>query len=65
MVLFLYISHSGFKSEIWLLIAQVPVHCFSITFTIYGHGSKFGNVTSIMLMNILIFVSKSLRTKFI
>ena len=29
---FLFISHSGFKSGIWLLIAAVPVHCFSITF---------------------------------
>ena len=30
---FLFISHLGFKSWIWLLIAPVPVHCFSITFT--------------------------------
>ena len=29
---FLFISHFGFKSGIWLLIAPVPVHCFSITF---------------------------------
>ena len=27
----LFISHFGFKSGIWLLIASVPVHCFSIT----------------------------------
>ena len=26
-----FISHFGFKSGIWLLIAPVPVHCFSIT----------------------------------
>ena len=31
-VFFLFISHFGFKSVIWLLIAPVPVHCFSITF---------------------------------
>ena len=30
---FLFISHVGFKSGIWLLIATVPVHCFSITYT--------------------------------
>ena len=29
---FLFISHFGFKSGIWLLISPVPVHCFSITF---------------------------------
>ena len=29
---FLFIFHFGFKSEIWLLIAPVPVYCFSITF---------------------------------
>ena len=28
----LFISHFGFKSGIWLLIAPVPVHCFSNTF---------------------------------
>ena len=27
----MFISHFGFKSGIWLLIAPVPVHCFSIT----------------------------------
>ena len=31
---FLFISHFGFKSGILLLIATVPVHCFSITFRI-------------------------------
>ena len=30
----LFISRFGFKSGICLLIAPVPVHCFSITFTI-------------------------------
>ena len=25
---FLFISHFGFKSGIWFLIALVPVHCF-------------------------------------
>ena len=29
-----FISHFGFKSGIWLLIAPVPVHCFSITLVI-------------------------------
>ena len=28
----LFISHFGFKSGLWLVIAPVPVHCFSITF---------------------------------
>ena len=28
---FLFISHISFKSDIWLLIALVPVRCFSIT----------------------------------
>ena len=31
-VFFIIISLFGFKSGIWLLIAPVPVHCFSITF---------------------------------
>ena len=31
---YLFISRFGFKSGICLLIAPVPVHCFSITFTI-------------------------------
>ena len=31
-LLYLFISHFGFKSGICLLIAPVPVHCFSITF---------------------------------
>ena len=30
----LFISHFGFKSGIWLLIAPVPVLCFSITFLV-------------------------------
>ena len=29
---YLFISRFGFKSGIFLLIAQVPVHCFFITF---------------------------------
>ena len=29
-VIFLFISHFGFKSGICLLIVPVPVHCFSI-----------------------------------
>ena len=29
---FLFISHFACKSRIWLLIAPVPVHCFSTTF---------------------------------
>ena len=29
---YLFISRSGFKSGVCLLIAPVPVHCFSITF---------------------------------
>ena len=31
-LLYLFISRFGFKSGICLLIAPVPVHCFSITF---------------------------------
>ena len=31
-LLYLFISRFGFKSEIWLLIAPVPAHCFSITY---------------------------------
>ena len=31
-LLYLFISRFGFKSVICLLIAPVPVHCFSITF---------------------------------
>ena len=31
---YLFISRFGFKSGICLLIAPVPVHCFSITFVI-------------------------------
>ena len=30
---YLFIFRFGFKSGIWILIAPVPVHCFSITFT--------------------------------
>ena len=30
-VFFLFISHFGYKSGIKILIAPVPVHCFSIT----------------------------------
>ena len=30
---FLFISHFDFKSGIWLMIAPVPVHCFSILFS--------------------------------
>ena len=30
--IFSFIFHFVFKSGIWLLIAPVPVHCFSITF---------------------------------
>ena len=38
-------SNFGFKSGICLLIAPVPVHCFSITFIskTYGGCSKFGS----------------------
>ena len=31
---YLFISRFGFKSGICLLIAPVPVHCFSITFMV-------------------------------
>ena len=31
LLVFLFISHFSFKSGIWLLIAPVPVLCFSIT----------------------------------
>ena len=30
---FFVFPHFGFKTAIWLLIAPVPVHCFSITLT--------------------------------
>ena len=30
---FLFIFHFCFKTGIWLLIAPVPVHCFSINLT--------------------------------
>ena len=33
---YLFISRFGFKSGICLLIAPVPVHCFSITFNVQG-----------------------------
>ena len=36
-LLYLFISRFGFKSGICLLIAPVPVHCFSITFTSIWH----------------------------
>ena len=29
-ICYLFISRFGFKSRIWLLVASVPVHCFSI-----------------------------------
>ena len=35
---YLFISRFGFKSRICLLIAPVPVHCFSITFRIAPDG---------------------------
>ena len=38
--IFLFISQFGFKSGIWLLIAPVPVHCFSITLTISFYTFK-------------------------
>ena len=34
-VIFIYFPRFGFKSEICLLIAPFPIHCFSITF-MYG-----------------------------
>ena len=36
---YLFISRFGFKSGICLLIAPVPVHCFSITFNSMYHFS--------------------------
>ena len=33
-------SHFGFKNEIWLMIAPVPVHCLPITFDILTFTSK-------------------------
>ena len=35
---FLFISQFGFKSGIWLLIAPVSVHCYSITSNKYPHS---------------------------
>ena len=50
-MLYLFISRFGFKSGIRLLIAPVPVHCFSITFLIYvflfsgaGNCLRMGNI---------------------
>ena len=43
-LLYLFISRFGFKSGICLLIAPVPVHCFSINFgilTLFGVISVF------------------------
>ena len=36
-----HISHFGLKSGIWLLIAPVPVHCFSITSNSSIYFQKF------------------------
>ena len=33
----------GIKSVIWLLIAPVPVHCFSITLKAYPRCTRFGS----------------------
>ena len=35
---FLFISHFGLKSRIWLMIASVPDHCFSITLMAVNQG---------------------------
>ena len=55
---FLFISHFDFKSGIWLLIAPVPVHCFSIitTISIFAKIGDFrgDNLTRRKLRNILI-----------
>ena len=37
---YLFISRFGFKSGICLLIAPVPVHCFSITFLSIRSGQR-------------------------
>ena len=37
---------------------------FKFFFTIYGHASHLGHVTSIMLINFQFLVPKSLHTKF-
>ena len=45
-LLYLFMSRFGFKSGICLLIAPVPVHCFSITSVLYlknSHKSGKGN----------------------
>ena len=34
-VIFIFTSRFGFNSGIWLLIAPVPVRCFSITYIVY------------------------------
>ena len=34
------ISHFGFKSGIWLLIAPVPVHCFLLPISKYVQNYK-------------------------
>ena len=46
-LLYLFISRFGFKSGICLLIAPVPVHCFSITSKEIGgmdFSDQFGGV---------------------
>ena len=54
LLVFLFISHFGFKSGIRLLIASVPVHCFSITFLI---SLSYIVVRKLYLMSKLSFLS--------
>ena len=47
------VSRFGFKSGICLLIAPVPVHCFSITFVRIPNGRKKGGIYQFLTAVIL------------
>ena len=53
----LCISHFGFKSGIWLLIAPVNVHCLSITFIQYMDATTDLSISAPynVILNIYIF----------
>ena len=45
---FLFIFHFGLKSGIWLLIAPVPVQCFSITYILLLKTEAFSSYFPVM-----------------
>ena len=55
---YLFISRFGFKSGICLLIAPVPVHCFSITHYIFSRLTVNLSVCNFNNKVFLIFVSQ-------